>query len=154
MVGRKPKYSCPRTISGYADDKDILYCDDHKGEKIGRMEFLIECMYATKGNHEQIRKTSEEISKLKAENHELKKQLMFEQTKNKKYTITSNNNDLEQQRIKIYEQNNITAQINARGYDIGYDTLAGRYPTLFETTKIARDWIIQHYRNNGGATRI
>jgi len=106
MVGRTPKYSQPRTISGYLDADDLKFIDDHRG-KIGRMPFLMECMYAAKGIHEKLKITDSEISRLKTENHELKTQLLFEQSKRTKAIAPTNTIELIKKAISLLSKWNI-----------------------------------------------
>lgn len=93
---RAKKYPNAKLLTICLDEKDVSYLDDHRG-KVTRGDYLIESMYSLKNEQSQVFKnTIENYKKLSSEVHELKKQLMFEQSRNKKQNIVpSLNNDIE-----------------------------------------------------------
>lgn len=84
-AGRPKKYLNREDIEISIDAKDKSYLDDHRG-KLSRGEYLIESMYALKGDT-RIKEALTLVQELKKENYELKRQLLFEQSKNKPVKI-------------------------------------------------------------------
>lgn len=157
---RPKKYKAYRLLTIGLDQKDIEFLDDHRG-KIPRGDYLREAMYTMKGeNSETLKTNAEKIKLLSNEVHELKKQLMFEQTKLHKLkprqeAPLSENKEL--QRLKWWNEKQIKQKIDEMGVGrVVWETLFAKSldydPNLWTKAKECEDWTKKKYLNNGEAT--
>ncbi len=152
---RPKKYVRSRLLTICVDDKDVSYLDDHRG-KVTRGDYLRESMYALKGEHsEELKTSTEKIKQLSAENHELKKQLLFEQSKNKKSAPVIEINEVEL--IKFYEEKKIAEAIrNPPRGGVQWSTLHDRNLERLSIIGIGDKKVLESkcmsiFRNNGHA---
>lgn len=144
MTGKK-RYQKLRYLHICIDDKDLNFLDDHRG-KVARGQYLVQCLYASRGDHQRISENLTTISQLQKENHELKRQLLFSQSK--KSPSREIDSALEQKRIELYDKINIQKEIDKQGYGLNYEHISVNHPDIFSSSKIAKDWIINHHREN------
>lgn len=121
---RPKKYQKSRQLTITIDDKDISYLDDHRG-KVTRGDYLIESMYALKTeNSERFKEMTASVKQLSQENHELKKQVMFMESKYRtSKTLEEPNLSEDIELIKWYEDKNIAEQISKMGRSINWENL-------------------------------
>lgn len=137
-AGRPKKYTKSRTICIYLDDKDLNFLDDHRG-KVTRGDYLTESMYALKDTVSQkIKESDEKMKQLSAENHELKRQLMFERSRHlqHKQIETKTETDNEMNKAEIFEN----ALINlGKSYSRGRYIAAGSVRFYADRLGVSRE---------------
>lgn len=150
MVGRPNKYIRGIVTSVYTDEIDISFLDDHRG-KLSRSEYLIEAMYAMHGD-QRIKAAFELVKEKDKEIYELKRELMFERTKNKRARPSIKQN--EEKLTQFYTDKNLTEVIKKYGSNINWASLFDR--NIERLTGVVKDskqleaWAMEHFSNNGG----
>jgi hypothetical protein len=154
MVGRPPKYKRGRPTSVYTDETDLKYLDEHRG-KLSRSEYLIEAMYALKGDT-RIQVALTLVKAKDKEIYELKRQLLFEQSKNKKQApeIEINEAGL----IKFYEDKRLGELITKFGSSINWQNLFDKnieqLSGSVNDAKELQKWCMNYYYRNNSVKNI
>ena len=150
---RPKKYLKSQQLTITIDDKDKQFLDDHRG-KMTRGDYLIEGMYALKNEFSnRLKEMTEKNKQLSAENHELKKQLMFSQSKTisrlEPNIIMVHDMELE----KWYEEKNMKEQITNMGRGINWKNVFDKNIVFFSARlkdhKELEKFCIDRFKNNG-----
>lgn len=146
---RPKRYKNYTLVTIGLDQKDIDFLDDHRG-KVARGEYLREGMYSLKGETSETLKNLIEKTKQQSKNiEELKRQLLFERSRNNKphHAIDIiDTSDIENKRTEYYNSHNITQIIERMGIDNnGWNSISSKNLILFKDSKTAKDWILDHY---------
>lgn len=155
---RPKKYLNAKWLTICLDDKDINYLDDHRG-KVTRGDYLKESMYALKGEHSQDLKNSiDKIKLLSVENHELKRQLMFTQSKIRNAKTAKPDVDIILNDWWEKYGDSIKEALTKR-QEPNYDNLVRvsvlNYPDFpFTNPKDLRGFCIWKIQNNGGGIKV
>ncbi len=155
MVGRPPKYKRGRVTSVYADEIDLKYLDDHRG-KLSRSEYLIEAMYALKGDT-RIQEVLALLKLKDKEIYELREQLRFEKFKKQKQEASGalvESSEILEKWWKEYENKIEDAyrRHTEPSWKSIYITALDKFPGIpFNSPQAIKEFVEEKKKNNGGA---
>lgn len=155
---RPKKYLKSRQLTITVDDKDLSFMDDHRG-RVTRGDYLIEGMYALKGEHStHLKEMTEKYKQMSNENHELKRQLLFEQSRNKNHNVPDVNTYSDTELLKWYDEKNMQQQISTHGRGINWQNLYDKNITFLSLKlkdhKEVEKFCMELFKNNGSKSTI
>lgn len=150
---RPKKYNNSKQLTITLDDKDKEYLDDHRG-KVTRGDYLIAGMYSLKNETSNYFKAMTEKYKiLSQENQELKKQIMFIQSKNIKSSEPEISVYSDSELLRWYDEKEMQQQISNHGRGINWENLFDKNITFLSLKlkdhKELEKFCIEKFKNNG-----
>ena len=150
---RPKKYLKSQQLTITIDDKDKQFLDDHRG-KMTRGDYLIEGMYALKNEtSNRLKDITEKYKQISQENHDLKRQLMFSQSRTNS-RLESNlivHSDMELERW--YEENKMKEHITNMGRGINWQNVFDKNIIFFSARlkdhKELEKFCLERFKNNG-----
>ncbi len=145
---RPKKYIKARYLTICLDDKDVDFLDDHRG-KVTRGDYLIHSMYALRPEQsDQLKEMKEKDQRNSQEIHELKKQILFLQSRlGKQESMPAQDDPQSEEWFKKLEANFRDAW-NTDKSTINWRMLHEKNPDLFRNAADMRKWVQQRIENS------